>query len=354
MASWESLVRISAAGGWNTAGTYGSRGIFLYADSVNPDLGAQAKERDAKLLGVREIPPETFSIDRFQPKLSMTIQPRVDDILMLLMAHFQTCAKSGIGTYQFYRIPFNPDWSTVTTASGTYNSGTNGTAPTGTNVYSIHTDVCYGYSFAGTGANGYRFTNCIVDKLTMDLKYGEDFTINCDLKPLNGTEFVYPSTFLPLSAFGSFSAYGRLVDSQGTVTLIGKSYDMQSWQGNFNNNSVDRAKLGQRGFGRFPFAGRYVADGSFDTELQDGLTEQCAGSFGSLSVSLCSVVGTNQINIVNSNIGYKPWAINIANGNSILEYPHPYRAFPPSGTTGPSVIVTVYTGTNFGTTLIGF
>jgi hypothetical protein len=354
MPSWESMIRISPSGGWNTSGTYGSRGIFLYADSVNPDLGAQIGDRDGKLLGVREVPPETSTVDRFQPKLSMSSQPRVDDILMILMAHFQACAKSGIGTYQFYRIPINPDWNTVTTASGTYYTGTNGTAPTGTNVYSLNVDVPYGYSFAGTGANGLRFTNCIVDKLTMDLKYGEDFKISVDFKALNGTEFVYPSTFLPLSAFGSFSYVNRLVDSQGTVLLAGETYDMQSWQGVFSNNSVDRGKLGQRGFGRFPFAGRYVAEGSFDTELQDELTAQSAGSFGSLFVSITNVVGTNQITILSPNIQYKPWSINIPNGNSILEYPHPYRAFPPSGTTGPSVVVTVYTGTNFGSNLIGF
>jgi hypothetical protein len=354
MASWEAVVRISPSGGWNTAGTFGSRGIFLYADSVNPDLGAQINNRDAKLLGVREIPPEASSVDRFQPKLSMVVQPRVDDILMLLMAHFQNCAKSGIGTYQFFALPSNPDWSTVTTASGTFHSGTNGTAATGTNVYSVNTDVCYGYSFAGTGANGLRFTNCIVDKLTFDLKYGEDFKTTVDFKPLNGTEFVYPSTFLPLSAFGSFSAYGRLVDSQGTVQLDAKSYDMQSWQGVFNNNSADRTKLGKRGFARFPFSGRYVADGSFDTELQDTLTEQSAGSFGTLTVTLVNVLGTNQITISQPNIQYQPFAINLANGNSIIEFAHPYRAYPPSGTTGPSSIVTVYTGTNFGTALIGF
>jgi hypothetical protein len=350
--SWESLVRISAANGWNTVGTFGSRGIFLYADSVNPDLGAQVKENDGKIMGVREVPPETFTVDRYQPKLSLTNQPRVDDILMILMAHFQNVIKSGDGTYSFFRIPISPDYNTD--ATPVYAVGTAGTAATGTNVYSVHVDVPYGYSFAGTGANGLRFTNCIVDELTMDLKYGEDFTITPVFKPLNGTETVYPNTFLPLSSFGSFSAYAKFVDSTGTVTVTGKTYSMQSWQGKFSNNSVDRAKLGQRGWSRFPFAGRYVADGSFDTELEDGLEQLAAGTFGALTISLTNVVGTNQIVITQSNIGYRPWAVNIPNGNSILEHSHPYRAYPPIGTTGPSTIVTVYCGTTFGTNLIGF
>ena len=354
--SWESLVRISHADGWNTIGTFGSVGQFLYADSVNPDLGAQVKENDGKLLGVREVPPETFTVDRYQPKLSLVSQPRVDDILMILMAHFQNVVKSGIGTYQFFAIPLNPSWDTDATPFyrvGTIISGT-GVGGTGTNVYSIHVDVPYGYSFAGTGANGLRFTNCIVDKLTMNLKYGEDFTITPDFKPLNGTEQVYPNTFEPLSVFGSFSTYAKFVDSTGTVTVAGKSYSMQSWQGVFNNNSVDRAKLGQRGWSRFPFAGRYIADGSFDTELEDGLEQLKAGDFGSLVISLTSIVGSNQIVIEQPHIGYKAWNVNIPNGNSILEQSHPYRAYPPTGTTGPSTIVTVYTGVNIGTDILGF
>src|SRR5438132_1640822 len=111
-AGYESLVRITACPSWATPGTTGLRGYYLFADTTKLSYGAKAVERDAKLIGNRESLPNTFSIDSFEPAGEFTFQPRADDLLMILMAHFQTVVRTGTGTYQFYRINRNMDWTT--------------------------------------------------------------------------------------------------------------------------------------------------------------------------------------------------------------------------------------------------
>ena len=164
MPGWEGLIRISPATSWGTPGTFGVRGFFLNTDSTDLDRGAEVAERDQKLLGLRESLYDSVSVDRYNPRGGFTFQPRVDDLLMLLMAHFQHVEKSGTGTYTFYRKATSPDW-------------TSGGSNPGTNVFSLNVDLYLGAFTSGTQANGIRFMNGIVDQLTFNLRYGEDLTV---------------------------------------------------------------------------------------------------------------------------------------------------------------------------------
>lgn len=342
MPSWESLLRVTKADSWGTPGTLANRGYFLYLDSVSLDYGAQVSERDNKIIGAREVPVNTFSIDRYFPRGQFTFQPRVDDLLLLFGACFQNVVAAS-GTYIFYGQP-----KALRHTLGGSNLGTH--------PFSINVDLYFGYSFVtagGTMANGIRFTNGIVDKLTLSQKYGEDLLCTVDMKFLAGSYYSYPITFAAPSVFGSFSAYSRFVDYFGTVTVAGKDYDVDSWEGMFSNNTADKARLGKRGYNRFPNSGRFIVDGSFDMELQDDIAVLAEGQYGSLNVNFFQAAG-NQVQVVSPNIAYRPFTVPLNSGDQVVELSRPYRAYPPSGTTGPSTLVTVYTGTALGTTLIGF
>ncbi len=354
-AGWESMIRVTPCDSWGNAATVGRRGYFLYADSESLSLGAQSKERDGKLVGNRESPPETYTIDRWNPKGGITFQPRVDDVLMLLMAQFQNVVKSGVGTYQFFRNPNQLSWAS---GGSVFSVGTvigaAGTLGTGINVYSVNIDKFFSFSFAtGTQTNGARFLNGIVEKMTFNQKTSEDLSCTVDFKFLSANYATFPAGYGPLTGLGSFSAFARLVDYMGTFSIANESFEVDSWEGNFMNNSSDKTRLGYRGFSRFPFTGKWIADGSFDMELNRDPQSFSEGSFANLTMTFFSGVG-NMLTVAQPNIVYKPFDIPISGGDSIVNVSKPYRAYAPSGTTGPSTILTVYTGTNFGTALLGF
>ena len=342
MPGWESQVRIQAADSWGTAGTFGKRGYFLFLDSETLSYGAQVSERDNKILGLRESPVDTFSVDRYFPRGGITFQPRTDDILLLLGAMFQNVVISGTGTYTFYPLHKVTSFAL-------------GGSRIGTNAFSLNVDLFLGQSFittGGTQANGIRFTNGIVDKLTFTSRYGEDLMCTAEFKFLAGSYYAYPTAFAAPSVYGSFSAYSRFVDYMGTVTVAGEDYDIENWTGNFSNNTADRARVGKRGYNRFPFSGKFVADGEFMMELQRDLAVLAEGQYGSLNVNFFQAAG-NQILVVQPNIANRAFDIPLNSGEEVIELTRPYRAYPPSGTTGPSTQITVYTGTTFGTALLG-
>lgn len=340
---WESLIRLSRATIWGTTGTTGYRGFYLNADSQNLDFGAQAAARDQKLIGVRESLPDSFGIDHYYPRGEFTFQPRPDDLLMILAAHFQTVVVSGVGTYEFYRKTSNPQW--------TKNAGG------GTNPYSFNLDVPLSQSFVGggTGANGMRFTNCIVDRLTFNLKYGEDFTVTVGIKAINAQYFNYPAGFFSYpNTYGSLSAFSRFPDYQGTVSLSGESsLQFDSWTLNCNNNTEDRASLGDRTYSRFPFSGKWIADGEVTMEAQRDMNVFAPGSTANLTMSAYAAANA-LVQVTQPNIIWQPNNYPVGDGASVIDFTAPYRAYAPSGTTGPSTIVRVVTGSTYGSLLVGF
>jgi len=345
-AGYESLLRLTWADSWGTSGTLGRRGMFLFADNVKLSMGAVAKERDSKLTGNRESLPDTFSIDGFNEVGEFTFQPRGNDILMVLAAHFQTLVSSS-GTYSFYRINKTPSF--------TIGGGSN----IGTSVWSFNIDQPFGNSIiqGGTGANGYRFTNCIVEKLAFNQKFGEDLLVTVNFKAREGSRYNFPSNFGAYpNVYGSVSEFGRAVDWNGTVTIAGDDFDIDGVQLNFTNNTVDKSRIGKRGFTRFPFAGHWIADGMIDSELQRDLEQYGEGTFKNITTTWLTPTasGTTYINIAQPNSVIKPYDIDVKDGQSLVEQSMPYRAYPPVGTTGPSTIVTVVTGSLYGTLLYGF
>lgn len=362
MPGWESLVRITHADSWGTPGTFGKAGYFLYADSEDLDYGAQVTERDAKLIGQRESPVDTFSVDRYFPRGNMSIQPRVDDILYLLMAHFQNVIIIPGGTYQFFRAQNNVQWvqGGSVWAIGTARGGTSGTIGTGQHPYSVNVDVFFGQSFVtagGTQANGIRFTNGIVDKLVISNKYGEDLKVVPEFKFLNGSYYAYPTNFTQPSVYGSLSQYQRIVDYHGTVSVGSEDFDVDGVEITFSNNTMDKARLGKRGYNRFPMGARYTAEGNFDMELNRDLAVLAEGVYTSITVDFMAAAA-NRITCYMPNIANRAFTVPLQGGDQLIELSKGFRAYPPTtGSNGASLsshIVTVYTGTLFASTKFGF
>jgi hypothetical protein len=351
MPGWETLVRVSRSSAWGSVNKITDfEGFFLDVDSITPDLGAVFQERDNKVSGNREALNSSWSVDDQNPKCTLKIQPRVDDMLMFLMAYFQHCVVSGnatCGTYVFSKIEKNPTWTT-------------GAVNYGTNAYGINLDICYGQSFmSGTQANGIRLFNCIVDKLGFNMKYGDDLSMDIDVKALTGSRYNYPTTFAPPCSFGSFSSQTRLVDYHGTITTGTETLELDKWKFTLNNNTDNKTKLGQRGYSRFPFANKMKIEGDFSLELARDMSIFTEGSPWDIagtvtSTGLGGTSGVNGFIARMPNAVLKPTTIPINGGEGIISFTQPFRAFPSTGgTTG--ITITVYTGTLLGgTNFMGF
>ncbi len=345
MIGWEAVVRVEAAPSWGSQGTVGHRGIYLFADSVTPDFGAQSRERDNKLAGARESSGSSYSVDNFYPKCSITWQPRVDDILPFALAHFQIATAYAGGTYEFTRVGSNLTFLT---------NGSNW----GTHPYSVNVDVFFGNSLVGggTGANGFRFFNGIVDKLTFNNAYGEDLKCTAEIKFLSGSRFNFPSGFPQApSSLGSFSAYSQLVDWVGTVAPTGESANMNVDKCDliFDNKLGERSKLGQRGWNRFPLAQHWMAEGNLGMEFNRDLNIIAEGTSNTGTFEWTAAVGANSIKIWYHNFVYRPANPAVTDGQSIVDIGLPFRAYP-SVTGGTSCVMRVYTGSLFGTNLFNF
>lgn len=339
---WEAIVRVEAAPSWGSQGTLGHRGIFLFADSVRPDFGAQTRERDNKLTGGRESNGSTYSIDSFNPTCEITWQPRADDILPFAMAHFQLGTAFAGGTFEFIRVPQSLQFVT---------NGSNW----GTHPYSINVDIFFGNSLigGGTGANGYRFFNGIVDKLTFTNGYGEDLKCTAMIKFQSGSRFNFPSGFSTVpSSVGSFSAYPILVDWQGSIAINADTFQVDKVELSFNNALGERSKIGQRGFNRFPMVQHWMAEGNLGMELTRELTVTAEGTSNVGTFEWVQAAG-NAIRMTYHNMVYRPNNPDVTDGQSIVDQSVPFRAYP-TVTNGTSCVLRVYTGTLFGTTLFNF
>ena len=102
-----------------------------------------------------------------------------------------------------------------------------------------------------------------------------------------------------------------------------------------------------------PFTGKWTADGSMNFELERDIAKLKEGIGYSLTMDTFESAG-NEISIAQSNIRHRAFQIPISGGEALVELNIPYRAYPDSGTNNPSTYVTVYTGTAFGTDLLGF
>lgn len=340
---YEALIRVQAAESWGSQSAFAKRGIYLYADSVRPDFGAQPRERDNKLIGGRESSGSTYSVDSFQPTCEITWQPRVDDILPFMLAHFQIGTSLAGGTYQFWRIDRNLTWTT---------NGSN----IGTNPYSINVDVYYGNSLigGGTGANGYRFFNGIVDKLTFNGKYGEDFKCTAMLKFLSGSRFNFAAGIgTAPSSLGSYSDFSVLTDWMGTVNITGESsLDIDGVELSFDNKTAERSKLGQRGYSRFPLAAHWMAEGNFEMEFNRDLNEIAEGTTQIGTVDVKGGNG-NQMSFLYHNFVFRPNNPEVSDGQSLVDITVPFRAYP-TKSSGTSCSVYVYTGSTYGSLLFNF
>jgi|SRR5882672_8955932 len=343
MIGYEALVRVEAAPSWGSVGTLGHRGIFLFADSVRPNFGAVVHKRDNKLTGNRESSGSTYSVDQFNQSCEVTWQPRADDILPFVLAHMQNGTGLAGGTYEFTRIGRNLTFTT---------NGSN----IGTHPYSINLDVFLGNSLigGGTGANGYRFFNGIVDKLTFALKYGDDLKCTAMIKFQNGSRFNYPAAFnVTPSGLGSFSAYPLIVDYMGTVNIVNETLPVDDLEISYDNAVAERSVIGSRGWNRFPLAKHWVAGGRIGMEFARDLNELAEGTTNTGTFEFCQQVGVNHIQNIFHNFFFDPVDPEVTDGETVVDINLPFRGYPTT-TSGTSSIVRVYTGTLFGSLLFNF
>ena len=178
-----------------------------------------------------------------------------------------------------------------------------------------------------------------------------------EFKFLNGSYYAYPTNFAPLSVYGSFSSYQRFVDYQGTVSVGSEDFDVDGIELTFSNNTMDKARLGKRGYNRFPMGARYTAEGNFDMELNRDLAVLAEGIYTSITVDFMAAAA-NRLVCYMPNIANRAFTVPLQGGDQLIELSKGFRAYPPTvGSTGASLsshIVTVYTGTLFGSTKFGF
>jgi hypothetical protein len=341
---WESSIRVQEnyLGFGSTIGSLVRMGNFLYVDSESIARNPTIRERDNKLVPTRLVPAETMGLDQYAPGGQVTWQPRSDDSLSMLMAFFQTAthmfggttpALNATGTWQFAFVPKSLLWT------GKQYYGTGNGYGTGTSVYCVNADLCFGQGMTTT-PNGIRFERGIVTKLTIQQDPAADLQFVADMKFLqHEDQATYTSafSFLP-GAAGSLSSKKQFVDWNGTLTVGGNSYNIEKLSLEADNQNVDRRKLGQKGFANFPF-GRAIVNGQFDLELEDLTLFTPAASGGTLQCTWRTSDG-DWLQVFCPNIYYKNPDPKVNDAGPII-LTVPFRAYPSAQGRNDAVLVNV-------------
>jgi len=165
--------------GWGTS-TY-QEGYFLYADSESLTIGQEFTDRPDKLVQGRSEKPGSRTISAQKPAGDVEFQIRSNDVLPVLMAHFQKHTGSSIGgtnsgtaLYTFVPEKGQPDWVGSTWGTGGYSADAG-------DVYTFGIIKKILDNSDGTD-NSMWFKNCIVEQLVFNLAGNEDAKITASIK----------------------------------------------------------------------------------------------------------------------------------------------------------------------------
>lgn len=354
---WEFIYRIAEnPHGFGTPVAQ-TEGILLEVTEDGLGQNQTVRERDDRLRRGRFAPSDTFSAEHAEPGGDLSFVPRTNDLMGLLMSHFQCVDYApvgtvhlGIGTGTLTFIPMQdpPDWAG--SVWGTHSA----LVATSADVFSIQVDKIYGESLE-TGQyvnNGMKLDRALVTMLELRQSLDEDLIAAFHVEAVDGDPAgSYGAAFFPndntgAGSLGSFSDKSRFVDWQGTVSFIyggnGTTLDLQDLTLTFEGGQNGRRRLGTKNRVRFPYSGRPLHEGrmqwEFDrSDVLDYL--KAGGSFALLSTWYEGPL--NWIQVDQGHCKLRPSDPQAGGGDSSVMYEQPYRAYPNGGT--PATILRVCT-----------
>jgi len=179
--------------GWGNAAVLPGIGVFE-PDSANPDTGIVQNRRSSKIRGQRNVAPANVTKDFANPTSEFTIQPRVLEMIPLLMSHYQ-CVEvvngtniSGnliVGTFRFAPANRTPDssgnsWGTFWSPSGAGGGGTAFSVSAG-DFYPLTIEVGVGTISDTAPEAQFVFPNGYVEQMSWEQEWDGDLMVTARL-----------------------------------------------------------------------------------------------------------------------------------------------------------------------------
>jgi hypothetical protein len=331
--------------GWGT--TTSSEGFFLYADSESLSIGQEFTDRPDKLVQGRAEKPASRTVSAQKPNGDIEFQMRSDDVLSVLMGHFQkytgtTMFKTGTpANYTFVPEKKQPDWVGSSWGTGGYTSDSG-------DIYTFGILRKILDNSDGTD-NSTLFSNCIVDQLVFNLEADNDAKITASIKSKSvdvGTHI--GSSLNPPSSLGSYSSLSPFEGYEGTFSIGGRTdLDITSITFTSVNNTEDRSSLGDLNPTKYDF-GRYMVTGVAQIDAPPEALAHLGSMASDLSLAINGTLwnGSNDyITISMPNCKYEPFDVNLSGASSTTEYGLAFKAFESAdGATAPISVVVQTTG----------
>lgn len=310
-----------------------TKAFYLFVDSESFAINPNIKENTSKIVQGRAVLEQARTIEGREPGGQFTFQPRSDDVLGLAAAHFQAYRSDITGTvstFTFFPLAQQPDWSgTLVTGGDPWDAGGVGTATYNdgetTDVCALMVEQYYGQT--RDGSNGRRFTDCVVSDLEFSASVGEELQISPTLKAGSFALVDFtPATDDPDCAIGSYSTLGAFRYYEGTLTVNGASYDVNSFRVTSSNNVDSKKVIGKLNPASYPY-GRYVASGEFELEMGYGsfVKEFLAEADGTFVATFLR--GEEKLTITCPLVRYNEPTSNVSDGESLVNQTVPFVAY---------------------------
>lgn len=315
--------------GWGSSAF--TEGNYLYADSEALQINKEFIERPEKITFGRALKASSRISSLQKPGGAVTFQPRSNDCIPVLMAHFQNYIGSSLGgtatgtaMYTFTPAKLEPNWVGSAFGTGVYGAAAG-------DMFTVGVYKKFFNTSSNGGTNSMAFKSGIVDQLQITYTAGQDLKFAPNFKFYSvdaGTAI--PSTRDPNNAIlGSYSAKQSIMSFNGTLLFDGNSLDITSITINSQNNTEDREVLGKLNPSKYPF-GRYMISGSLELDLpKDGL--KYVGSM--LANGTFSVTGSfynGVLDFITFNMPqccYQPFDINFSGGQNETTFSIPFMAY---------------------------
>lgn len=330
MEGWEGKLLVSDEPqefweGTNATGTYGA-GYILHADSESLEIAQSFSEAQDKIGADRAGSPSDFTLKSRKPGGELTFQPRFDDMLPFLAAHFQavgieagtafgTAATVFQGTFTFAPVASMPSWSGTTLGTVVNDTGT------ADSVYCVGIVKYWGSAIA----SGMRFIRGIVDKIVIKQDYDADLLMTPTFK-FGSSDPVFAGAGAMIGT-GLTSGKSKPVDYLGTIEFNGTKQQIESFTFTGENAVKDKPAIGYREPVKYPF-GKYKPLVECELEFDDDVwvsSMQSGSVYG--TVTLRTVVGTEWMEIRMSSAVLLPEEVQISGGNDMVKAPLKFRGY---------------------------
>lgn len=315
--------------GWGSS-TF-TAGNYLFVDSESLQINKEFIERPEKITFGRAMKASSRVSGVQKPGGAITFQPRSDDVIPILMAHYQKYiatslngTASGTVLYTFHPTKGEPNWVGSAFGTGAY------TAADG-DMFTVNTWKKFFNTTANGGTNAMAFYSGIVDQLQFNLTAGQDAKVTANMKYYSvdaGTAL--PATRDPNNAvFGSYSTKTSFMSWTGTLAFDGGSLDITSISINSQNNSADRAILGRLNPSKYPY-GRVIVSGSLELDLPKSGLQYIGSMLQNTGFAITGSLYNGVNDYITFNMAqckYNPFEINFSNGQSETTFSIPFTAY---------------------------